>query len=82
MLIPLSLKITLFMDDNFAGLKTETAGYGTVNMETGEKGFKGDYYVFQSQGKYSKGGIYFIENKIEGKQISANDQISSLKIFK
>lgn len=82
MLIPLSLKITLFMDDNFAGLKTETAGYGTVNMETGEKGFKGDYYIFQSQGRFSKGGIYFQENKVGTVTISANDQISSLKIFR
>jgi hypothetical protein len=82
MLIPNSLKIIVFMDDKFNGLKAETSGFGVINMESGATGFKGDYYIFQSQGRFSKGGIYFQENKVGAVTISANDQISSLKIFR
>ena len=82
MLIPNSLKIIVFMDDKFNGLKAETSGFGVINMESGATGFKGDYYIFQSQGRFSKGGIYFQENKVGTVTISANDQISSLKIFR
>jgi hypothetical protein len=82
MLIPNSLKIIVFMDDKFNGLKAETSGFGVINMESGAIGFKGDYYIFQSQGRFSKGGIYFQENKVGAVTISANDQISSLKIFR
>lgn len=81
MLIPTSLKLTLFMDDKFTGLSTQTAGFGVINMETGTKGFKGDYYSFKSQGKYSKGGLYFVSNQAGTTPIEANDQISSLKIY-
>lgn len=82
MLIPLSLKLTLFIDDKFTGLSTTTSGYGVTNMETGTVGFKGDYYTFKSDGKYSKGGIYFVGNQIGTERVDANDQISSLKIYR
>lgn len=82
MLVPNSLKIIVFMDDKFNGLKAETSGFGVINMESGATGFKGDYYSFQSQGRFSKGGIYFQENKAGAAAISANNQISSLKILR
>jgi hypothetical protein len=82
MLIPTSLKVTFFMDDKFGGLSAQTSGFGAINLESGATGFRGDYFTFQSQGKYSKGGIYFIENRIDGQTICVNDQISSLKIYK
>lgn len=81
-LIPLSLKVDFYIDDNFQGLLAQTSGYGTVNMETGEKGFRGDYYSFQSGGKYSKGGIYFVGSGLNSKSENANDNISSFRIFK
>lgn len=80
MLIPVSLKVTVFMDDKFGGLGTSTSGYGVKNMETGAIGFRGDYYTFESAGKYSKGGLYFITPNQQF--ISANDNISSIKIYK
>lgn len=82
MLIPVSLRIDLFIDDNFSGLKTETSGYGTINRESGEKGFKGDYYTFKDLGKYTKGGLYFVGNGLGSPSYNANDNISSLKIYK
>ncbi len=82
MLIPNSLKITIFLDDQFKGLSTSTAGYGVTNMESGAVGFKGDYYTFKSAGKYSKGGLYFAANQVGSEWIVANDNISSLKIYK
>lgn len=82
MLIPMSLKVTLFMDDKFGGLSAQTSGYGVTNMESNATGFRGDYYTFQSQGKQTKGGIYFAEKNGGGEIICVNDQISSLKIFK
>jgi hypothetical protein len=79
MLIPVSLKIDLFMDDHFSGLKTSAAGYGIINRERDDKGFKGDYFTFKDLGKYSKGGLYFYGTEIS---YNANDNISSLKIYK
>lgn len=82
MLIPAGLVMEVFMDDKFAGLKAIVPGYGVKNRESGEKGFKGDYYTFKDLGKYSKGGIYFVSNQIGSPMILASDQISSLKIYK
>lgn len=82
MLIPLSLKITLFMDDNFTGLKTEAAGYGNYDKENGYSGFTGDYYTFRDLGKHTKGGLYFVSNGVNNQMINASDNISSLKIYK
>ncbi|TFF35547.1 hypothetical protein [Mucilaginibacter psychrotolerans] len=82
MLIPSSLKLTVFMDDKFKGLAASTSGFGVTNMETGTTGFKGDYYTFKSGGKYSKGGLYFIAGQAGTEQILANDNISSIKIYR
>lgn len=82
MLIPAGLTVEVFMDDKFAGLKAIVVGYGFKNRETDEKGFKGDYYTFKDLGKYSKGGIYFVANQAGSPMILANDNISSLKIYK
>ncbi|WP_199141361.1 hypothetical protein [Pedobacter sp. ASV12] len=81
MLIPLSLKVTVFIDDKFKGLSTSTSGYGVISMETGALGFKGDYYTFKSGGKYSKGGLYFVSGQTGAEWILANDNISSVKIY-
>ncbi len=77
MLIPLSLKIELFMDDKFQGAKTEAYGYGNYDRENNSKGFTGDYYVFKDSDKHTKGGIYFVSG---ADRFDANDNISSLKI--
>lgn len=82
MLIPLSLKVTIFMDDQFKGLTTSTSGYGITSMETGAMGFKGDYYSFKSGGKYSKGGLYFVGSQPGADWILANDNISSIKVYR
>ncbi|SDJ72284.1 hypothetical protein SAMN04487898_10495 [Pedobacter sp. ok626] len=82
MLIPLSLKITLFMDDDFGGLKTEADGYGNYDRENGYSGFTGDYYTFRDLGKHTKGGLYFVGNGVNNQMINASDNISSLKIYK
>ena len=63
----------------FAGIFLSIAGYGTFNRESGEKDFKGDYFTFKDLGKYTKGGLYFLGN---AESYNANDNISSLKIYK